>query len=309
MKCSRIALLLVLTVLGGVAVARATEELMTSPLSNAEVLRLLYLDVVRPAEWFESATDWRDNDTPTDARDDSPNAADEEATSRQASSEDDSSSGSDYNGYYGNDANAIEMENAQKDERAAEPDASDAAEQSNVKDNSDPVDATERPDVDGEPGETNPAMRPNLDDDADRSNTAQQSNDEEGMSEVESKSAPAADEPNTDDQQSSPAETSDRETQADDDMEFFDVYGVEYVYCSPQEKFATRVEMAAVCCSMLSRLADWAALSADDVRVALGNISERIVQIDWNYLTCGASNGQSDQADQEGSFEMEDGYR
>jgi hypothetical protein len=300
MKCSRIALLLMLTILGGVVSARATDELAKFPLSRTQALELLYLDVVRPAEWFESATDWRDNDTPTDVRDDRlksdesrSSAGDKETASQEASSMDDSSSNSDYYGYYGNDANAVEMQNAQKgaqaDKRAAESDGSDAAapsatERSGAEGITDPVETTVQPSMSDEDDEANPATSPNVDDDADRSTTAQGSNDEDSMSEPESRVAPAADEPKTDSGKSVPGEGSKREAQADGDAEPYGGHEVEYVYCAPEEKVARSGEMAAVYCSMALRLADWAVFSADDVRAALRSISERIVRVGWESL-------------------------
>lgn len=241
MKCSRITLLLMLTVLGGVATARATDELAKFPLSKTQVLELLYLDVVRPSQWFESATDWRDNDTATDARDDSrksdescSSVREKESAGQEGPPKDDSSSNSDYNGYYGNDANVVEIENGQRETQTNK-----------------------------------------LANESDESETAASST--------------------TDNGESLSSESSQRETQADDDAEPCGGYEVDYVYCAPEEKVACSRAMAAVYSSMALRLANWAALSADDLRTALLSISERVVRTAWESLLSREANAESDQ--------------
>jgi hypothetical protein len=282
MKCSRITLLLALMILGGVAAARATDDLTAYPLSKADVLRLLYLDIVRPAEWFESAADWRGDYKATDAGDDSllysddnlNNPAVNDGARQDLSSDGDNSSGSEYSGYYGNDASATEMNDSRGEKLTAKSDRLDAAE------------ATEDPTAGGQDDVADPSTPPSIDDDATKANTTQQSDDEEGMIVIESESQtmPAADEPKADAQQSAPVDPSSREIHADGNAEFFDDYGVEYVYSVPQAKFANRAEVAAVCCSMLSRLGSLAVLSGDGLYAAARNVSRQIVQIDWDSL-------------------------
>jgi hypothetical protein len=265
MKCSRIALLLALAVLGEVTVARATDDVATYPFSKAAVLRLIYEEVVRPAQWFDNAADWRDTDMSRDARDDaSDSSADEGATSVTGSSAEDKPSGSNYNGYYGNDARTVE--------------------ESDVEGNIDQSSATEEQIADDDGGESNALMQINVSRDADASKSAGQSNGEDDVDDMngsENNVTPAADEPNDNDQQSAVRETLNREIETDGDAESFDFDGTEYVYCSSAEKFAASAEMAAACCSMVSKLRGWVASPADYWHMAVRNISERIAGIDW----------------------------
>jgi len=101
MKCSRIALLLALTVLGWASMAPAANQGATDPFDKTALLPLPYRNILHQADLSESATDWRDSDFATDAGVDNSN---------------DSSS----NRYYGNDAYGAVFPGVQQEEKQEE---------------------------------------------------------------------------------------------------------------------------------------------------------------------------------------------
>ncbi len=223
MKCSRLALLLVLTVLARVTVALAAGDGAADGCDKMALLPLPCLDVLHQADLSENAVEQRDSDMAKDDRDDN---SDRVAGKKTADAEASVATDSSYNGYYGDDADTTLSPNVSAEEEPAEPDMTDVGGPSDVDDDGNAAAAAEEPDTprDADPASTSERTRAA----SDESESSMESDDgDDGNDDGDN-----GDNGDNDNGQQRDAKADGEESAA---VEQFDVYGANVGASAPME--------------------------------------------------------------------------